>query len=280
MAADAEEIDRLARPGSAAHALAGFLGGVAADLVGGPSEARARLHDGVAAAGRAALPTMQSLCLAYLAYLAGLDEDWQDMGQLVIRARDLMEVARAEDFVTMAPVHATVSLALAHEHRVQEAERAATSALRLLSAVAPIAPWLDVHTRAVLARTRLLLGDPAAARMLLAEAQQVVDLVPDAPELRSQLDRVWEMVQHKPLSTRVGPSSITPAELRVLRLLPTHLSFADISDQLFLTRNTVKTQAISTYRKLGVTSRGEAVAQARLLGLIPAGQNGNPGPGP
>jgi LuxR family maltose regulon positive regulatory protein len=138
-----------------------------------------------------------------------------------------------------------------------------------LAAVAPIAPWLDVHTRAVLARTHLLLGDPAAARMLLAEAQQVVDLVPDAPELRQQLDHVWEMVQHKPLSTRIGPSAITPAELRVLRLLPTHLSFAEISDRLFLTRNTVKTQAISTYRKLGVSSRGDAVTQARLLGLIP-----------
>lgn len=280
MMADTQEIDRLAPAGSPAHALASFFRGVAADLTGNDGRARTHLREGAVSAGRAALPTVQALCLAYLAYLDCLEEDWQGVGVLTAQARGLMEAARAEDFVTMASVHATVSLALAHEHRFVEAERAAREALRLQAAVAPIAPWLDVHTRAVLARTHLLLGDPAAARMLLAEAQQTVDLVPDAPELRHQLDRVWEMVQNKPLSTRVGPSSITPAELRVLRLLPTHLSFAEISDQLFLTRNTVKTQAISTYRKLGVSSRGDAVTQARLLGLIPPVQEGNGGTAP
>ncbi len=48
---------------------------------------------------------------------------------------------------------------------------------------------------------------------------------------------------------------MTPAEMRVLRYLPTHLTFAAIADELFVSRNTVKTQAISIYRKLGVSSR-------------------------
>jgi LuxR family maltose regulon positive regulatory protein len=37
---------------------------------------------------------------------------------------------------------------------------------------------------------------------------------------------------------------------------------------LFVSRNTVKTQAIAAYRKLGVTSRGEAVKRAHALGLV------------
>ena len=65
-----------------------------------------------------------------------------------------------------------------------------------------------------------------------------------------------------------GTTSLTPAEARVLRQLPTHLSFADIADALFVSRNTIKTQAIAVYRKLGVTSRAAAVEKARELGLI------------
>jgi len=61
---------------------------------------------------------------------------------------------------------------------------------------------------------------------------------------------------------------LTTAELRVLRYLPTHLTLAAIADELFVSRNTAKTHAISVYRKLGVSSRQDAVDQARLLGLL------------
>jgi LuxR family maltose regulon positive regulatory protein len=120
----------------------------------------------------------------------------------------------------------------------------------------------------VISRTHLLLGDAAAARTLLAEAQQAASLIPDATRLLEQLDEVWTMAQAAPLTTRLGPSTISPAELRVLRQLSSSLTFAEIGDLLYLTRNTVRTQAISAYRKLGVSSRGEAVEQAHLLGFI------------
>ena len=55
---------------------------------------------------------------------------------------------------------------------------------------------------------------------------------------------------------------LTAAELRVLPLLSTHLSFAELGRELFLSPNTVKTQAVSLYRKLGVASRSQAVARA------------------
>ena len=62
--------------------------------------------------------------------------------------------------------------------------------------------------------------------------------------------------------------SLTPAELRVLRLLPTHLTLSGIADALFLSRNTVKTQVASVYGKLQSTTRGEAVRAARDRGLV------------
>jgi LuxR family maltose regulon positive regulatory protein len=61
-------------------------------------------------------------------------------------------------------------------------------------------------------------------------------------------------------------SSLTTAELRLLPLLPTHLTFAEIGQQLYVSRHTVKTQAISVYRKLGVSSRSQAVQRLEELG--------------
>ena len=60
---------------------------------------------------------------------------------------------------------------------------------------------------------------------------------------------------------------MTRAELRLLPLLASHLSFREIGERL-VTRNTVKSQAISVYRRLGATSRSEAIEQAARLGLL------------
>ncbi|MGH8840070.1 MAG: response regulator transcription factor, partial [Jiangellaceae bacterium] len=65
-----------------------------------------------------------------------------------------------------------------------------------------------------------------------------------------------------------GPTALTAAELRLLSYLPTHLSFREIGERLFVSTNTVKTHAISIYRKLGVSSRTDAVMRARDIGLL------------
>ena len=59
---------------------------------------------------------------------------------------------------------------------------------------------------------------------------------------------------------------MTAAELRILRFLPTHLSFREIAERTFVSANTVKTQANAVYRKLGVSCRSDAVARARGCG--------------
>ena len=65
-----------------------------------------------------------------------------------------------------------------------------------------------------------------------------------------------------------GASALTGAELRLLPLLSTHLSFAEIAAELFLSPNTAKTHAVSIYRKLNAGTRGQAVSRARELGLL------------
>ena len=69
-------------------------------------------------------------------------------------------------------------------------------------------------------------------------------------------------------SSAPGASALTAAELRLLPLLSTHLSMPEIAGELFLSRNTIKSQAISIYRKLGAASRSQAVTRSRELGLL------------
>ena len=79
--------------------------------------------------------------------------------------------------------------------------------------------------------------------------------------LRAEAARVAELGEDR-------ATILTTAELRLLPLLTTHLSFREIAERLFVSRNTVKTQAISVYRKLDVSSRSDAIARAAELGLV------------
>ena len=88
-------------------------------------------------------------------------------------------------------------------------------------------------------------------------------LVAEAEDLRAKLSTA-------PSQSSGWASTLTAAELRLLPLLTTHLSFREIAERLFVSRNTVKTQAISVYRKLDASSRSEAIERAIELGLVDA----------
>jgi DNA-binding CsgD family transcriptional regulator len=66
----------------------------------------------------------------------------------------------------------------------------------------------------------------------------------------------------------IKAASITMAQARVLRYLPTQLTFAVISEKLGISRAAARQRAERAYKKLGVHSRDEAVTRARALGLI------------
>jgi LuxR family maltose regulon positive regulatory protein len=65
-----------------------------------------------------------------------------------------------------------------------------------------------------------------------------------------------------------GGSPLTSAELRLLPYLQTHLTIREIGERLFVSRNTVSSEVSSIYRKLGVSSRHDAVQRATEIGLL------------
>lgn len=128
-------------------------------------------------------------------------------------------------------------------------------------------PQYAVVTLLEMARAAAELDDVDGARTILV---QVTDVLRHRPGL-GVLSEQAETLRHRLDGGGVSSGSVatlTAAELRLLPYLTTHLTFREIGDRLFLSRNTVKTQAISIYRKLGASSRGEAVERATELGLV------------
>ncbi|MFL5680587.1 MAG: LuxR C-terminal-related transcriptional regulator, partial [Chloroflexota bacterium] len=129
------------------------------------------------------------------------------------------------------------------------------------------APWLSVDALLHLVQAYLSLSEIKTAQAVLRHAEQIARRRPDMGTLSVRLIAVRDRVADAS-STLVGSSVLTPAELRVVPFLPTHLSFQEIADRLTISRNTVKTHAMSIYGKLWASSRNEAVRRAVELGLV------------
>ena len=129
-------------------------------------------------------------------------------------------------------------------------------------------PHMAVQARIELARVHLALADTAGARTLMREIDGILKRRPDLGTLVREAQALRVRLAQERGSTVPGASAMTAAELRVLPLLTTHLSFREIGAELFLSPNTIKSQAVSIYRKLGAVTRGQAVTRARELGLL------------
>ena len=105
----------------------------------------------------------------------------------------------------------------------------------------------------------------ALARELVDEARRVIRLMPEAIRLD---DWLRQAEAESKVISEAGVDELTPAELRILFALPSHYSLPDIAARAHVSPNTVKTQAQAIYRKLGVSSRRDAVERARVLGLL------------
>jgi LuxR family maltose regulon positive regulatory protein len=119
-----------------------------------------------------------------------------------------------------------------------------------------------------LTRIHLALAEAGAANVVLAEAERILELRPLAGVLEESARDLRKRVAATSDSAGAWAMTLTGAELRLLPYLATHLSFSEVASRLFISRNTVKTEAVSIYRKLGAASRSEAVERAVDVGLL------------
>lgn len=138
----------------------------------------------------------------------------------------------------------------------------------LRSALTHAVPWYSVQMNLELARAHASLLDDAAAWTLLSDAEEILRRRPGLGVLARDLEEFRFQLSSEKRPDGRAASVLTAAELRLLPLLSTHLSFREIGEHLHVSRNTVKTQAIAVYRKLGVSSRSEAIERAAERGLM------------
>jgi LuxR family maltose regulon positive regulatory protein len=259
---DQESSTSLWRP--AALSLAG-LASVALDDLAGADRYLAEASELGVEVG--AIPAA-ALALAERSLVATARGDRDAARAFATRADELVRSSHLEEYATSMPSFAATARVALRDGDYVRAREALTFAQRARWTITHVVPTVAVHTRLELARVHLGLSDIAGARTLMTEIDNVLELRPDLGVLgREAADLRAQVRAFRGQHVR-GPSTLTAAELRLLVILPTYLSFREIGERLFVSPNTVKTQAISIYRKLGVSSRSEAVEAARALGLL------------
>ena len=205
---------------------------------------------------------------AQLALLAAKRGDWGAARQHARAAQGHVDASGLGDYSSSALVHVTTARVALHEGRADDARAALSRAHRLRPLLDHGVPWLTIQVGLELTRAHLTLGDAGAARTVLVETEHVLELRPrmgclvdDARELRARVEATEG-------SAGAWAMSLTGAELRLLPYLATHLTFPEIATRLFISRNTVKTEAVAIYRKLSVASRSDAIERAIEVGLL------------
>jgi LuxR family maltose regulon positive regulatory protein len=234
-------------------------------MAGDPVAADAAFADAVEEASAAGF--LPYYGLAWRATLAIGRDEWRAAEVLAHESLAMHERSLLGDVVTALHVHAVTARVAIHRGDLARGREALVRAQLARPAASHALPWISVAGLLEAARAYLAVSDPAGARSVVSQAESIAGRRPglgtlavDLVEMRGRLRMAAEAL--------AGSSSLTPAELRLLPILSTHLTFQEIAGRLFLSRHTVKTQAISIYGKLGASTRGEAVARAVEIGLL------------
>jgi LuxR family maltose regulon positive regulatory protein len=194
--------------------------------------------------------------------------EWDRAEDLAAQARAALRPNGAEESYAAPLVFAVQARTAIHRGDVPAARKLLVSAQRARPLSTDAIPHVAVQARIELARVHLALADPAGATTLIREIDEVLLRRPDLGTLIGETQALRARLPERRSPTAREASSLTAAELRVLPMLATHLSFPEIGAEMFLSPNTIKSQAMSIYRKLGATTRNQAVTRSRELGLI------------
>jgi LuxR family maltose regulon positive regulatory protein len=264
MHADADEavrrstIERLmAPPAVLFQGIARVLSG---DLDGGDTA----FQDAVSIGEQVGAPESVTSGLCERSLLAMDRGDWNQAEALAEEASAAARRAGYEDALLSA-VQARTAL---HRGDIPTVRRELVDAQRLRPLLTYAMPHIAVQARNELARVHLALADLAGARTLMREIEELLRRRPGLGTLVGQAQSLRAQLASQRGSSAPGASALTTAELRLLPLLSTHLTFPEIGDEMFLSRHTIKAQANSIYRKLDASSRSQAVTRARQLGLL------------
>ena len=268
MRADADEaVRRCAEEGLMVPAAA-LLQGIARILCGDRDGGDASLETAVRGTEETGATENLAFALGERSLVAMARGEWSRAGALAAQAGSVLVRAGIEDSHAMPLLCAAQARVALHRGDVPAARRELVTAQRLRHLLTYALPHLAVQARIELIRVHLALADLAGARTLMGEIDELLRRRPDLGTLVGESEALRAQLSRQRGADSPGPSALTAAELRVLPLLASHLPAAEIAAELFVSVHTIKSQQASLYRKLGTSSRSQAVARARQLGLL------------
>jgi LuxR family transcriptional regulator, maltose regulon positive regulatory protein len=245
-----------------------FLQGIARLLCGDVDGGDASLEDGISLGEEVGAHEDVALALCERSMVAMAGGEWGRAEVYADQARAVLRRTGIEESYATPLACAVQARAALHRGDVPAARRELVTAQRLRHLLTYALPYFAVQTRIELTRVHFALADPAGARTLMREVDELIKRRPGLGTLAGQAQALRARLAKERGSSASGASTLTAAELRLLPMLSTHLSFPEIAAELFLSGNTIKSQAISIYRKLGAVSRSQAVIRSRELGLL------------
>ncbi len=208
------------------------------------------------------------LSRAELAVLAMDRGRWAEAANHLELALATVDEFRLQDYVLSVPAFAAAGRLAVHRGDWEEADRQLARAMRARPSCTFVLPWVAVRVRLQLAKVYAALADHATARHLLREIDDILLHRPALGALVHEVTELRRIVAASGHAAKAGRPPLTQAELRLLPYLQTHLTFKQIGERLFVSRNTISSEVGSIYRKLGVSSRSAAVHQATTVGLL------------
>jgi LuxR family maltose regulon positive regulatory protein len=268
MRADADEAVRRFAAESFVTPAPALLQGIARIMCGDPDGGDLSLKDAVSVGEKADAPEDVAVALCERSLVAMARNQWERAEVLAGRAGTAMRRAGIEGSYATPLVSAVRARTAMQRGDVRGARQELVTAQRQRPLLTYALPHLAVQARIELARVHLALADQAGARALMREVDDVLKRRPGLGTLAGEAQALQAQLASERGSPSPGAWALTVAELRLLPLLSTHLSFPEIAAEVFLSRNTIKSEANSIYRKLGVSSRSQAVSRSLELGLL------------
>jgi LuxR family maltose regulon positive regulatory protein len=210
--------------------------------------------------------------IAVLFMLSVVAVDEERLGEAESLAREACALADnygLQGIPQAALAYIALGRMLAERGKLDEAEKELVRGLSARRMFPDLSPWATLLGLLPLAQVRSARGDRAGAQTVLAEARTIMKPFADDagifPELLERQERKLRVSNQRKGQLN---EELTERELDVLRLLEGSLATQQMADSLFVAPSTVRTHIKSIYRKLGVSSRGEAVEEAHARELI------------
>jgi LuxR family transcriptional regulator, maltose regulon positive regulatory protein len=264
MRADADEAARRFAEEHIAESAPALFQGLARVLAGDLDGGGACFETVLSSRQETSTPETVAVALGELSLLAMARGQWTRAEALAGQAGAVLRRAKFEGVLACA----VQARAAVHRGDIPAARQHLVTAQRIRPTLTYAIPHLAVQARIELARAHLGLADIAGARTLMREIDEVLRRRPVLGRLADEARALRAQLASERGSTVPRASALTAAELRVLPMLATHLTFPEIGAQMYLSPHTVKSQAVSIYRKLEASSRSQAVARSRELGLL------------